>query len=199
MKAASETPNYLYILACLHICGRVKLNTLKQVYTTQVAHGKYQSMADKTYSNTERTKPQNLFIWAPTYFTDYTSYTLCHGQLEHIHTHTHPFNGPFPGLPRWASTRKVKPIWILLKQETVSGSDIRWAIMGNMQVCTALQTDNHDSTLPLSFYRLDALTTAEPTASKHWRHTLDTYSWLIIIFDAEERHFKDCFGHTGCP
>ena len=26
------------------------------------------------------------------------------------------------GLPRWASTRKVKPIWILLKQETVSGS-----------------------------------------------------------------------------
>jgi len=31
-----------------------------------------------------------------------------------------------PGLPRWASTRKVKPIWILLKQETVSG--ISWAI-----------------------------------------------------------------------
>ena len=26
----------------------------------------------------------------------------------------------FPGLPRWAGTRKVKPIWILLKQETVS-------------------------------------------------------------------------------
>ena len=34
----------------------------------------------------------------------------------------------FPGLPRWASTRKVKPIWILLKQETVSGSGICWAI-----------------------------------------------------------------------
>ena len=29
-----------------------------------------------------------------------------------------------PGLPGWASTRKVKPIWILLKQETVSGSGI---------------------------------------------------------------------------
>jgi len=27
-----------------------------------------------------------------------------------------------------ASTRKVKPIWILLKQETVSGSGISWAI-----------------------------------------------------------------------
>ena len=42
--------------------------------------------------------------------------------------HTHPFNGPFQGLPRWAGTRKVKPIWILLKQETVSGSGISWAI-----------------------------------------------------------------------
>jgi len=43
-------------------------------------------------------------------------------------THTHPFNGPFPGLPRWAGTRKVKPVWILLKQETVSSSGISWAI-----------------------------------------------------------------------
>ena len=33
-----------------------------------------------------------------------------------------------PGLPGWAGTRKVKPIWILLKQETVSGSGISWAI-----------------------------------------------------------------------
>ena len=45
-----------------------------------------------------------------------------------LHTHTHLFNGPFPGLPRWAGTRKVKPIWILLKQKTVSGSGISWAI-----------------------------------------------------------------------
>ena len=35
---------------------------------------------------------------------------------------------PFPGLPGLAGTRKVKPIWILLKQETVSGSGISWAI-----------------------------------------------------------------------
>ena len=27
-----------------------------------------------------------------------------------------------PGLPGWAGTRKVKPIWILLKQETVNGN-----------------------------------------------------------------------------
>ena len=40
----------------------------------------------------------------------------------------HPFNGPFPGLPGWAGTRKVKPIWIFLKQETVSGSGTSWAV-----------------------------------------------------------------------
>jgi len=33
-----------------------------------------------------------------------------------------------PGLPRWAGSRKVEPIWILLKQETASGSGISWAI-----------------------------------------------------------------------
>jgi len=32
------------------------------------------------------------------------------------------------GLPGSAGTRKVKLIWILLKQETVSGSGISWAI-----------------------------------------------------------------------
>jgi len=44
------------------------------------------------------------------------------------HTHTHPLNGLCPGLPEWAGNRKVKPLWILLKQETVSGSGISWAI-----------------------------------------------------------------------
>ena len=47
--------------------------------------------------------------------------------LTHTHTHTR-LTALFPGLPGWACTRKVKPIWILLKQERVSGSDISWAI-----------------------------------------------------------------------
>ena len=86
---------------------------------------------------------------------------------KHTHTHTR-LTTLCPGLPRWAGTRKVKPIWILLTQETVSGSGISWAII--MQVCTSLQTDNHTSTSLLSFfYRPDALPAAQPTASKHWR------------------------------
>ena len=42
-------------------------------------------------------------------------------------THTPRLTALFPGLPEWAGTRKVEPIWILLKQETVSGSGISWA------------------------------------------------------------------------
>jgi len=44
------------------------------------------------------------------------------------HTHTHPFNGPLSRTARVGRYQKGKPIWILLKQETVSGSEIRWAI-----------------------------------------------------------------------
>ena len=70
------------------------------------------------------------------------------------------------GLPRWAGTRKVKPIWILLKQETVSGSVISWAI------CKSAHR-SRQITMPAPhhsiFYRPDALPAAQPTVSKHWR------------------------------
>jgi len=47
----------------------------------------------------------------------------------HTHTHTHTsLTALCQELPGRAGTRKVKPIWILLKQETVSGSGISWAI-----------------------------------------------------------------------
>ena len=78
--------------------------------------------------------------------------------------HTHPFNGPFPGLSGSAGTRKVKPIWILLKQETVSGSGISWAI------CKSAPR-SRQITMPAPhhavFYRLDSLPAAQPTVSKH--------------------------------
>jgi len=79
-----------------------------------------------------------------------------HGQLRHSlngshtghYTHTHPFNGPCPGLPRSAGTRKVKPIWILLKQEAVSGSGISWAICKSAPRSRQITTPAHP---PLSF------------------------------------------------
>jgi len=43
----------------------------------------------------------------------------------------------------------------------------QWHQLDHMQIIyTLLQTDNHASTSSLSFYRLDALPAAQPTASK---------------------------------
>ena len=48
---------------------------------------------------------------------------------NNLDTHTHTrLTALFLGLPWSVGTRKVKPIWILLKQERVSGSGISWAI-----------------------------------------------------------------------
>ena len=84
---------------------------------------------------------------------------------DHAHTHTHThLTALFLGLPRWAGTRKVKLSWILLKQGTVSGSGISWAI------CKSAP-HSRQITMPAPhhsvFYRPYALPVAQPTASKH--------------------------------
>ena len=89
-----------------------------------------------------------------------------------IHRHTHTrLTAPFPGLPRWAGTRKAKPIWILMKQETVSGSGISWA------TCKSAPR-SRQMTMPAPhhsvFYRPNALPATQPTASKHWKQKKST-------------------------
>ena len=82
------------------------------------------------------------------------------------HTHTR-LTALCPGPPGWAGIRKVKPIWILLEQETVSGSGISWAIWKSASRSRQITTPvPHHSV----FYRPDALPATQPTASKHWRH-----------------------------
>ena len=89
--------------------------------------------------------------------------------ITYGHTHTHRLTALCPWLPGWAGTRKVKPIWILLKQETVSSSGISWA------VCKSAP-HSRQITMPAPhhsvFYRPDALPATQPTASKHWRQNL---------------------------
>ena len=61
------------------------------------------------------------------FFAIYTVVHLLTIISSRVTTHTR-LTALFPGLPGWAGTRKVKPIWILLEQETMSGSGISWAI-----------------------------------------------------------------------
>ena len=81
----------------------------------------------------------------------------------HTHTHT-PFNGPLSGTTRVSRYQKGKPMWILLKQETVSGSGIRWAICKSAPRSRQTTTpEPHHSV----FYRPYGLPAAQPTASMH--------------------------------
>ena len=75
----------------------------------------------------------------------------------------HMFNGPFSGTTQ--VSRYQTKIWILLKQETVSGSGISWVICKSAPRSRHVTTPApHDSVS----YRPGALPAAQPTASKHW-------------------------------
>jgi len=75
-------------------------------------------------------------------------------QITHTHTHTHPFNGCFSRTTHVSQYQRGKTNLYFSEAR-----DSEWQLhqLGHMQVCTSLQTDNHTSTPPLSFYRPDAL------------------------------------------
>ena len=92
--------------------------------------------------------------------------------LVHTHTHTHiRLMALLLGLPMWGGTRKVKPIWILLKQETMSGSGISWAICKSAPCSRQIiMPAPHHSV----FYMPDGLPAAKPScrcSRTGWRHT----------------------------
>ena len=77
----------------------------------------------------------------------------------------HPFNGLF-STTTWVSRHhKFKPIWILMKQETMGwGGGMSWTI------CKSFAPRSRQTTTPASHhslsYRPDALPDAQPTVSK---------------------------------
>ena len=91
------------------------------------------------------------------------------------HTHAH-LTALCPRLHGWVGTRKVKPIWVLLKQETASGSDISWAVCRSAPRSRQITTPARHNSV---FYRPDALPDAQPTVSKHWRHQQEQYQHTL--------------------
>jgi len=88
----------------------------------------------------------------------------------YVHTHTHTQTHTrtcltalfqvYPGEP----VPEAKPIWILLKQETVRGSGISWVVCKSAPRSRQITTPAPHHSV---FYRPDALPAAQPTASKH--------------------------------
>jgi len=87
-----------------------------------------------------------------------------HQSTEGKSTQTHTFNGPLSGTTRVSRYQKGKTN---VDFTEARDSEWQWHQLGHMQVCTSLQTDNHVSTPPLSFYLPDALPATQPTASMH--------------------------------
>jgi len=65
-----------------------------------------------------------------------------------VSTHTHPFNGPFSRTTQVSRYQKGRTS---LDFTEARDSEWKWHPLGQMQVCTLLQTDNNASTPPLSF------------------------------------------------
>ena len=79
-----------------------------------------------------------LFLKARSQHTNWTelnTHARAHACTVHVR-----LTALFPGLPGWAGTRKVKPIRILLKLETVSGSGISWDICKSAPRCRQITT-----------------------------------------------------------
>ena len=119
-----------------------------------------------------------VFMWSihthHLYWLDHPFGLLTHGILVKFHTHT-VLMALCLGLPGWTGTRKVKPIWIFLKQQRVSGSGIHWAIRKSAP-------RSRQITMPAThhsvFYRPDALPVAQPTESKHWRQITWIHTYI---------------------
>ena len=85
-------------------------------------------------------------------------------QLLHYYTR---LTALFPGLPRWASTRKVKPILILLKQETASK---HWR--------QALRKASVEKSCDVEFSQNYSDWLIELLKFKRWTFFWDTVCWL---------------------
>ena len=78
----------------------------------------------------------------------------------------HPFNVPLSGTTQVSRYQKGKTN---LDFTEARDSEWQWHLLGRMQVCTSLQTDNHAGTPPLSFLQAGCPSCRPTTASKHWR------------------------------
>ena len=91
------------------------------------------------------TDPRRPMIYSQTGRTATPCSTKATSSSTHTHTHTR-LSALCPGLPGWAGKGKTN-----LDFTEARDSEWQWHLLGHMQVCTSLQTDNHASTSPFSF------------------------------------------------
>ena len=111
----------------------------------------------------------------------------------HARTHTHMFNGPLCRTTWVSQYQKGK---INLDFTEARDSECQWHQLGHMHCKSAPCSRQITTPAPHHslFYRLDALTAAQPTASQHWRqyhmhvicNVLVMLSHKCFLFDTEQ-------------
>ena len=81
----------------------------------------------------------------------------------YIQTYIHPFNCPLSGTTRVNRYQRGKTIWILLKQEAVSGSGISWAVCKSAPCSRQTTTPAPRHSV---IYRPHALLAAQPNQQR---------------------------------
>jgi len=110
------------------------------------SHSLADSMKAPKVKITHKTDKYSIFLKQSEAITySYECYNIV---LQHAHTHTHPFNGPFSRTTQVSRYQKGKTN---LDFSEARDSEWQWHQLGRMQVCNSLQPDNHASTSPLSF------------------------------------------------
>ena len=119
----------------------------------------------------------------------------CFAVVSRLHTYIHTFNGLFSRTTWVSRHQKGKPFWILLQQKMMGW---QWHQLDYMQIiCTTLQTTTpvpHHSI----FYGPDALPDAQPTVSKHWRHTVVVVSTIEIMSSKPSLSLNPLLGTLSC-
>jgi len=122
--------------------------------------------------------------------------TLWH-YTTHTHTRTQPFNGPLSGTARVSRYQKGKPN---LDFTEAKDNGISWAICKSAPRPRQITTPAPDHSV---FCRLDALPAAQPSASKHWRHSagISPYcsSWRSIYSIVRSYKHQHIYIKNGRP
>jgi len=119
----------------------------------------------------KQSAPRSRQITTPTTHHSILLFLIPNQQCESTEgqrTHTHQFNDPLSGTTRVSQYQQGKTNLILLKQDTVSGSGISWAVCKSAPRSRQITTPAPHQSV---YYRSDALPAAQPTARKHWRQS----------------------------
>ena len=132
-----------------------------------------------------------LLLNVAQYTSAYSDNKSDEGINQQNYTHTHTFNGPLSTRVNQYQKGKTN-----LDFTEATDSEWQWHQLSHMQVCTSLQTDNHASTLPLSFLQAGC-PSCSPTNVKALKVAINKSKQSIKTINWSEESLHKQHGHPS--